>query len=366
MKYHNVCLTITNFANRGGEERMCATLANALAKEGYHVIIVSTDKPSSQQVQFAVSPEIKCYFLKSNRVEGKLSRMALTKNLWLQKYKMILKRHKIQVVIDVDVHNTLVTSKVVCKEDVRIVSWHHFNYDRFLAWSTRQALHDCFCNKVNKLVVLTKSDQQSFVEREGIDASLVSQIYNPSPVEVDAECTHTAKKVLAIGRLQEQKGFDMLLQSWARVEQAKADWTLEIVGDGFQKEELEGIISKLGLRHVVISPFTSEIKKKYQEASIYVLSSRYEGFALVLLEAMAMSLPIVSFDCHTGPSELIENGRNGFIVPPLDTDALADKLIQLINDGELRQSMSHRSYEMSAQYRMKNILPQWIQLLESI
>ena len=78
MKYQNICLTITNFVNRGGG-RMCAILANAIAKEGYHVIIVSTDKPSSQQVQFAVSPEIKCYSLKSNRVEGKLSRMALTK-----------------------------------------------------------------------------------------------------------------------------------------------------------------------------------------------------------------------------------------------------------------------------------------------
>ncbi len=366
MKYSNICLAITNFANRGGEERMCATLANALAGCGCHVIIVSTDKPSSQEVQFEVSPGIKCYSLKSNRVERKLSRMAVTRNLWLLKYKAILKRHKIQVVIDVDVHNTLVTSRVVSKEDVRIVSWHHFNYGRFLAWPTREALHDSFINKVSKLVVLTKSDEHDFVEREGIDASLVRQIYNPSPIESDSECLHQAKKVLAIGRLTDQKGFDLLLQSWARVERANEEWELEIVGDGSQKAELEQIISDLDLRRVSISPFTNDIREKYRESSLYVLSSRYEGFALVLLEAMSMSLPIVSFDCRTGPSELIEDGRNGFLVPPLDTEALADRMNRLISNEELRQAMSHQSFEMSKQYRMENILPQWIELLESL
>ncbi len=350
----------------GGEERMCATLANALAGYGYHVIIVSTDKPSSQEVQFKVSSDIKCYSLKSNRVERKLSCMAATRNLWLLKYKAILKRHKIQVVIDVDVHNTLVTSRVVNKEDVRIVSWHHFNYGRFLAWPTREALHDCFLHKVSKLVVLTKSDERDFVEREGIDASLVKQIYNPSPIESDCECVHQTKKVLAIGRLAEQKGFDLLLQSWARVEKANGEWELEIVGDGFQKEELEQIISDLDLRRVSISPFTTDIREKYRESSLYVLSSRYEGLGLVLLEAMSMSLPVVSFDCQTGPGELVEDGRNGFLVPPLDTEALADRLLRLMGDGELRQAMSHQSFEMSRQYRMENILPQWIELLESL
>lgn len=129
MKYKNICLTITNFANKGGEERMCATLANALSANGYHVIIVSTDKPSSQKSCFDVSSLIKCYSLKSNRVERKLSRIPVFNTLWLLKYKMILKRHNIQVVIDVDVHNSLITTKVVSKDKVRIVSWDHFNYD---------------------------------------------------------------------------------------------------------------------------------------------------------------------------------------------------------------------------------------------
>lgn len=366
MKYKNICLTITNFANRGGEERMCATLANALADFGYHVIIVSTDKPSSQKVQFEVSPGIKCYSLKSNRVERKLSRMPMTKHLWLSKYKMILKRHRIQVVIDVDVHNTLVTSKVVNKKDVRIISWHHFNYDRFLDWPTRRELHDCFAHKVDRLVVLTKSDEHDFVCKEGIDASLVKQIYNPSPVSADAECVHTEKKVLAIGRFAEQKGFDLLLRSWAIVEKTADDWTLEIVGDGFQKKELENMIENLGLKNVLLSPFTKNIKEKYQDASVYVLSSRYEGFVLVLLEAMSMSLPVVAFDCHTGPRELVDDGRNGFLVPPLDTRQLAEKLLLVMTNETLRKEMSHHSFEKSKQYRMENILPQWTELIESL
>ncbi len=366
MKYKNICLTITNLANRGGEERMCAILANALVDYGYYVIIVSTDKPSSQKVQFEVSDKVKCYSLKSNRIENKLSCMSLTQKLWLLKYKMILKRHKIQVVIDVDVHNTLITSKVVDKKNVRIISWHHFNYDRYLAWPTRHELHDCFVSKISKLVVLTKSDEHDFIRKEGIDVSIVKQIYNPSPIHSDAELHHNGKKVLAIGRFAEQKGFDLLLRSWAIVERMNDDWTLEIVGDGAQRKELEDEIENLGLQRVLISPFTTDIKKKYQDASAYVLSSRHEGFALVLLEAMSMSLPIVSFNCPTGPEEIVKDGVNGYLVTPLDTDGMAKKLLLLMENDEKRKEMGRNSFQLSKQYQMSNIMCQWIELLESV
>lgn len=366
MKYKNICLTITNFANKGGEERMCATLANALSANGYHVIIVSTDKPSSQKSCFDVSSLIKCYSLKSNRVERKLSRIPVFNTLWLLKYKMILKRHNIQVVIDVDVHNSLITTKVVSKDKVRIVSWDHFNYERFLSWPTRELLHDCFINKIDKLVVLTKSDKHDYIEKEGIPSSRVTQIYNPSPIETNTLLEHSQNKILAIGRFAEQKGFDLLIETWSYVEKKYQDWFLEIVGEGAGKKELEDKINSLGLKNVIISPFVKNVRQKYADASIYVLSSRYEGLCLVLLEAISMSLPIVSFNCPKGPEEIIEDGVNGYLVPPLNTKMLADKLMLLMGDVEKRKEMGKNGYLLSKKFKIENITAQWINLLESI
>lgn len=345
---------------------MCATLANALSDRGYHVIIVSTDKPNSQDVQFKVSNKIKCYTLKGNRIERKLSNIKVTSMYPYLKYKSILVRHHIQLIVDVDVHLSLITTKVVSKDKVRIVSWDHFNYERYLAKPSHIPLRECFLNSIDKLVVLTKSDMRDYIEKEKLPLSLVTQIYNPSPIECKSYIKHDSHKVLAIGRLTEQKGFDLLLDAWRIVEAGGCDWVLEIVGDGFLREKLEKLRSKLGLKHVVFSPFTKDVRKKYEEASIFVLSSRYEGFGLVLIEANSMSLPLVSFDCKYGPSEIIQDGENGFLVPANDTKAMADRILTLVKDDQLREEMSLNGFLMSQKYKIDNIVSQWIDLFESL
>lgn len=345
---------------------MCAILANALADRGYHVIIVSTDKPNSQDVQFNVSSKIKCYTLKGNRIERKLSRMKFTSKYPFFKYKSILIRHHIQLIVDVDVHLSLITTKVVSKDKVRIVSWDHFNYERYLAKPSHIPLHECFLNSIDKLVVLTKSDMRDYIEKEKLPLSLVTQIYNPSPIENDTFIKHESHKVLAIGRLEEQKGFDLLLDAWKIIEANGCDWQLEIVGDGNLREKLELQSCKLGLKQVVFSPFSQDVRTKYEKASIFVLSSRYEGFGLVLIEANSMSLPLVSFDCKYGPSEIIQNGENGFLVPANDTKAMASKILALVNDDHLREEMGRKGFFMSQKYRVDNIVKQWIDLFESL
>lgn len=129
---------------------------------------------------------------------------------------------------------------------------------------------------------------------------------------------------------------------------------------------MEEQVKHLQLKNVRLSHYTDHIKEKYQEASIYVLSSRYEGFPLVLLETQAMSLPIVSFDCKTGPNEIVREGYNGFLVEPENTKKLAERILTLINDGELREQMSRNAFEESKKYKIDNIVNQWIDLFESL
>ena len=158
----------------------------------------------------------------------------------------------------------------------------------------------------------------------------------------------------------------MLLNIWQKIEEKHKDWILEIVGGGEEEMSLMNIVKNKSLTHVVFTPPTNDIRSKLTASSIYVLPSRYEGFPMVLLEATAMSLPIVAFDCPTGPSEIVVNDRNGFLVPTFDETLFANKLDALISDPELRYNMGLESFKISRQFTFDNIFEQWERIISEI
>lgn len=367
MKHHNICLTIHSLIAHGGEERMCVLLANELSKRGYHIIVLTLHQFLSEKSNYKLNANIKTYTLVRNRIERKFFSYKLLEELPLLRYKHILKKLNISLVIDVDIHQSLVTTKVTKGTNIKVVSWDHFNYERFKKRWSYQVMLDCFrSGKVDKLVLLTKSDIRPYIEEEKFSPSFIHQIYNPSPIEVDNYTEHNSKKVLAVGRYNEQKGFDLLLKCWSLVEMRCNDWELEIVGDGPMRDSLQELIEKLHLNKVKLSHYTDNIVDKYKGASIYVLSSRYEGFPLVLLETMALSLPIVAFDCKTGPNEIIKDGYNGFLVESENINMLAEKLLMLIKDDKLCKQMSRNAFEESKKYKINNFINQWVKLIESL
>lgn len=362
----SVCLHIKNIANKGGEERMCATLANGLVDRGYNVIVVSYCTPYSEKSFFPLSSDIKVYKLLGNKIERNIWRLPLGQNYHVWKLKWILKSNKIDVVIDVDIRQSLITSKAVGHSNIKIISWDHFDYVAFTKRRRKAQLLDCFRRNVDKLVVLTKSNRNLFINNDFLPESLVVNIPNPSPIINDEPWyEHNSKKVLSVGRLETQKGFDLLLMAWQIVEVKAPDWQLEIVGDGACKPLYERMITDLGLKHVTISPFTNKIKEKYKNADIYVLPSRTEGFGLVLVEAETMGLPLVAFDCG-GPKEIIINGENGFLVEPENFLALSFSILHLISNDELRVKMSKNAFEHSILYNKDTIFRQWTALIDSL
>ena len=365
MKHRNICLTIHSLVSHGGEERMCVFLANELAKHGYNIIIVTLNQFHNERSWLKLNDDIKIYTLRKNRYERKLFSFKCFEGLPLLRYKRILKRNNISLVIDVDIHQSLVTTKVTKGTDIKVVSWDHFNYERFrLRWSHNK-MKACFnSGEVDKLVVLTSSDKRCFVEKEGLKESFVDYIYNPSPIIHNKFINHNEKKVISVGRLEYQKGMDLLVDAWAMIE-GKTDWILEIVGEGSWKERLQEQIKEQNLKHVILSPYTDDVKSKYAGASIYVLPSRTEGFGLVLVEAATMSLPAVAFDCG-GPKEIIKEGYNGFLIKPENPQMLAEKMLTLINDDKLREQMSKNAFEESKKYRIDNIINQWEKLIKSL
>ena len=218
---------------------------------------------------------------------------------------------------------------------------------------------------LERLIILTETDKEAW-EKAG--CRNVTVIPNPcalSDVQCAKDDVRRTKTVLAVGRLHEQKGFDMLLQAWQPIEKDYPEWSLRIVGEGPKHAELEMQMNSLGLQHVSLAGRTADVAKEYAAASLFVLSSRYEGLPLALIEAMWCGVPCVAFDCPQGPAELLADGR-GWLVPANDVEKLAKQIEYAISHPEeaavragQAQTFAHTAYSE------ETIMPQWIQLIEN-
>jgi glycosyltransferase involved in cell wall biosynthesis len=164
----------------------------------------------------------------------------------------------------------------------------------------------------------------------------------------------------AVGRLTHQKGFDLLLDAFAKIEASFPEWRLCIWGEGEDRDKLEAKRRALGLDGRVEMPgITSRPGQWVETADVFVLSSRYEGWGIVLLEAMAAGLPVVSFDCKWGPSTMINDGVDGLLVPPENVDTLAESLSRILSDEGLRARLAANAEQSAQRYSRENVLAQW-------
>lgn len=171
---------------------------------------------------------------------------------------------------------------------------------------------------------------------------------------------HGRKRALAAGRLVEQKGFDLLIEAFARVAGQHPQWDLVIVGDGPLRTDLEHAVRRRGLQNRVFLPGkVGNIGDWYEAAHLFVLSSRFEGFANVLAESLSHGLPAISFDCPTGPADIIRHGVDGLLVPPNDVGKLAAAMSLVMNDENLRSALAARAVEARERFSVERIAAQW-------
>ena len=215
---------------------------------------------------------------------------------------------------------------------------------------------------LERLVVLTEADKTDWLKAGCTNVTVL-----PNPCSLDGQKRPKAKKsktVLAVGRLHEQKGFDLLLRAWQPIEKTHPEWTLRIVGEGPKRPELEAQIREQGLQRVQLAGRTDEVAKEYTAASLFVLSSRYEGLPLALIEAMWSGLPCVAFDCPQGPAELLADER-GWIVSNGDVAALTAQLEFLITHPEEATTRAQKAQAFAqTSYSESSIMPQWQKLID--
>ena len=219
---------------------------------------------------------------------------------------------------------------------------------------------------LDALVVLTEQDRAAY--KTMLDGALplyrIPNTVRPLP---GAKADLSAKTVYAAGRFRYQKGFDLLIPAWAETARLHPEWRLRLRGAGHLRERLEGLIAEHGIEDsVTIEGPAEDIGSDMAEASVFVLSSRFEGFPLILLEAMSKGMGIVSFDCPTGPADIVDDHRNGLLVPPEDVTALATAIRELVEDEELRRRTAAAAIETAQQYTIEAIGPQWEALLEEL
>ena len=366
----------------GGMERVLTLKVNYLVQElGYQVGVVVLTSP--KKVYFELDDRVELFYLGMDNFED-YGTNSIQKLIFQQYYtpkhfeavKRIINQYNPDICISFLGPEFYFLPKIGDKSK-KIVEFHNSKESHLIEAAqgklgSLKTFHKKIvlskvkqvANQYNKSILLSSQDQKSW----GFSNSEV--IPNPLTFEplYERENNYEQKGVIAVGRVSYQKGFDLLIEAWEEVNKQYPDWQLTILGrrEG-TSDNLDEIIKNKGLEEKIqVLSAKNDVISEYYKNSIFVLSSRYEGFGMVLVEAASCGLPLVSFDCPSGPSEIIINGETGFLANYLDTKDLAVKIVKLIKDKDLRSRMGKKAQQDMRKYSMPTVMNRWNQLFKTI
>ncbi len=382
-----ICFLVDSIFSIGGVQRVTAVIAKELAKD-YDVTIVTFDDPSTKDTtlydlkeadihyRFFQFPQSNHLKWKCSKVYSALYRKILPQNEltseWYSHSSFLsekrnalateLKAGKFDVIVGD--HATLAVRLATCKPQfghAKLIGWIHNSYQALFGEGSRycigpelQKYYEYQLAKLDYTIVLSQYDAQQYHFPTTV-------IYNPLTLTPGDLFSGTSKKFLAIGRFSRlHKGFDLLIQAFHLFAEKNKEWTLDIVGEGVEEELYKKMIAEYGLeKRITIHPFTNHVQSYYSNAQVYVLSSRWEGFGLVLVEAMAHGLSIVSSDLPTSKEIM---GNFGLYYENGNVDELAQRLEDATHLDW--KEKSKEALEIAKRFDLSSIIPQWKQLIE--
>lgn len=360
----------------GGMERVLSTKANFLSKRGYEIVIITTDQCGKESF-FPLEDGIRCYDLGINYETNngktflnKLIHYPIKQQKHKQRLSVLLNELHADIVISMFCNDASFVSDI--KDGSKKILEIHFSkfkriqYGRKGLWGIADRLRskndERIVKKFDRFVVLTHEDRAYWGNLFNIEV-----IPNPLPFRTRTFAELKNKKVIAIGRYEHQKGFDLLIAAWAIVNKTHPDWNLDIIGEGDLRGHLQRLISDRQLDDSIsLIPPTNQLDNIYRQSSILVMSSRYEGFGMVLAEAQSFGVPVISFACKCGPRDIISHGIDGYLVFELDVERLADRIIELIDNFDLRKLMGQAARENSERFLQSRIMNNWLTLFDDL
>lgn len=364
---------------KGGYERIIVDKANALCKQkDIEVEIVCTHTNYDNNTVFKIDPRINIRSINQKfhpvkRLYGLgLPIIAIQYFLWLRRHTKACRKvvidNKYDIVV-VPMHDP--TNLIGIKNCVSVYESHFlrtaYENNCLIPWFRRRK-NVKYASKADVFVCLTQKDAQNWPEAHNL--RIIPNFTNARPI---TPYNPDIKRVVAIGRLEHEKGFDILINAWNIVKRTYPDWNLDIYGEGNEYLKLQNLIDSIGLTYsITLKGNTDNVPKVLSDASILVSSSRNESFGLTLIEAFSCGVPVVSFDCPYGPSEIIMNGLNGLLAKYENlsdkqrSETLAISLMTLIEDINLRKKMSVEAIKRASDFSKESYLESQIPFIKSI
>lgn len=374
-----IVYNIAGMYRPSGMERVLAEKANWLAGHGHEVVILTTEQ-KGRPVAFPLDESIRLIDLAIGYEDNNGG------SLWdkVVHYPGKQWRHKKALDKVLKEIRPDITISMFCNE-VNLIPYikdgsHkllevHFSrnkrllYDRTGLWAVvdrfRSKNEENLIRKYERFVVLTKEDQPNWG-----DSGHIRCIPNPVGFHADKPADLDSKTVIVVGRYAYQKGLERVIEAWNIVNHrlgTNHGWALRLVGDGELRGELQHQIDQLGLSaSVILGRSESGMEDIYLKASILALPSRYEGLSMALVESQTFGIPAVAFDCPCGPKDVIQDGENGLLVHEGDVQGLAEGLIRLMTDDNLRKRMGRNAWENASRWQTGPIMEQWMKLFNEV
>lgn len=388
-----VCFVMPTPFTKGGEQRVVSVVAGILQEKGYETtILCKDDKTPVDYELYHLNPNVKIRFMKKRTVLEKAWRvccLALRKlndktglfanhlsilkaiNCDVSSRRLVreeLEEHPYDVIIGVGGYFSMLIATVQPSYPIYKLGWQHNSFDAYFRKKDRyywkeDTLFRALIPTLDKYIVLTKQDQKRFQEEWGIS---VTTIYNPKSFESKEVAAQENKVFLAAGRLDYAKGYDMLIQAFALFHQNNQEWILNIVGEGKEKEGLQDLIKQYHLQDCVfLKPYTNRIQDCFLDSSCLLLSSRWEGMPMIMLESFEMGVPVIAFDIPV-VKELITDQVNGRVVKSFEIEAFAKTMEEVAQEQDILKQYGKQAKQKSEEFSFSKIGEQWDTLLKQI
>lgn len=343
-----IAMLIFSLKDRAGTERVTCNLANALSQElGYEITLLNRDT-TAEEVAFPLRKDIKVEPLRGNYLK------------FFRQVQSYVDRYQPDVLLIHNMGRLSLLFSMLRKGKTRVISLEHVAFCSRPNW--QQKLSKLFYSALDAVVTLTKADSSEYQNW----FSPVHTIPNSSSYGITSSRIKVSKTILAIGRLTYQKNFQALLEAWGLLQPQIGAWQLQIYGTGEDFEVLQNQIVTHNLKQVSLMGQVEDLAKVYQEASFLVMTSRFEGFPMVLVEAQSFGLPLISFDCPSGPAEIIRHEQNGLLVENQNVSALVDAMKTLMTNDVLTEKYASQALQDAQRFQPEEVVHLWKSLLENL